>query len=140
MAIKDILTIVSILLGFVTSILIPAVTIMINRIKAVKRANEKTVAAKTEEEKQRAEAEKQSAINDLKNLALGFVAEAEALYKDVDAIVKGQGKTCGALKKDSVMTKIQDACITKGVGFDKEYWSKEVDNFVAITRKVNAKQ
>lgn len=126
MAIKDILTLVSVLLGFVTSVLIPSVIVMINRIKAVKAAKSET--------------ERQTAINELKALALNFVVEAESLYKDIDAIVKQSGKTCGAVKKDSVMTKIQDACLTKGVAFDKEFWSKEVDDLVTATRKVNAKQ
>jgi len=125
MQLKDILTIVSTVGGFLLTCLIPTVAVMINRIKAVRKA--------------KTEAEKQAAINEIKGLAQGFVVEAENLYKDIDAIVKGQGKTCGAIKKDSVMTKIQDACITKGFTFDKEFWSKEVDDLVAITRKVNAK-
>ena len=70
MAIKDILTLVSVLLGFVTSVLIPSVIVMINRIKAVK-------AAKTE-------AEKQAAISDIKTLAQNFIVEAENLYKDIE--------------------------------------------------------
>ena len=115
MAIKDILTLISVLLGFVTSVLIPSVVVMINRINAVKKARNET-------------------------LAQNFIVEAENLYKDIDTIVKGQGKTCGAIKKDSVMTKIQDGCITKGVEFDKEFWSAYIDEQVKLTRQVNAKQ
>ena len=126
MAIKDILTLVSVLLGFVTSVLIPSVVVMINRIKAVKTARNET--------------EKQKAIGEIKTLAQNFIVEAENLYKDIDTIVKGQGKTCGAIKKDSVMTKIQDGCITKGVEFDKEFWSAYIDEQVKLTRQVNAKQ
>ena len=124
MQIKDILTIVITLASFFLTVLIPTFIVMINRIKAVK-------AAKTE-------AERQAALADIKDLAQNFIVEAETLYKDIDAIVKREGKTCGAVKKDSVMTKIQDACLTKGITFDKEYWSKEVDDLVTITRKVNA--
>lgn len=126
MAIKDILTIVITVATFLLTCLIPTFIVMINRIKAVRKA--------------KTEAEKQAAINDLKVLAQRFIVDAENLYKDIDGIVKGQGKTCGALKKDSVMTKIMDSCLTKGVEFDKEYWSNEVDNFVAATREVNAKK
>ena len=125
MAIKDILTLVSVLLGFVTSVLIPSIVVMINRIKAVKAARNET--------------EKQKAIGEIKTLAQNFIVEAENLYKDIDTIVKGQGKTCGAIKKDSVMTKIQDSCITKGVEFDKEFWSAYIDEQVKLTRQVNAK-
>lgn len=126
MAIKDIFTLLGVLLGFVTSVLIPSVIVMINQVKKVRLT--------------KTEAEKQAALSDLKNLARNFVVEAENLYKDIDAIVKQNGKTCGAVKKDSVMTKIQDACLTKSVDFDKEFWSQEVDDLVAATRSVNAKQ
>ena len=126
MALKDILTLISTLLGFVTTILIPTIIVMINRIKAVK-------AAKTE-------AERQAAISDIKTLAQDFIMEAETLYKDIDSIVKKDGKTCGAVKKDSVMIKIQDACLGKGIDFDKEFWSAFVDKQVTLTRQVNAKQ
>lgn len=125
MAIKDILTLVITLASFFLTVLIPTFIVMVNRIKAVKNA--------------KTEAEKQAAINDIKTLAQGFVIDAESLYKDIDAIVKQNGKTCGAVKKDSVMTKIQDACLTKGVEFDKDYWGDIVDNLVTLTRQVNAK-
>lgn len=122
---EKIITIVSTLAGFLLTCLIPTVIVMINRIKAVRKA--------------KTEAERQEVLNDLKALAQGFVVDAESLYKDIDAIVKQNGKSCGAVKKDSVMTKIQDACLTKGVAFDKEYWSKVVDDLVTVTRQVNAK-
>lgn len=122
---KDIVTLISTIAGFLLTVLIPTLIVMINRIKAVK-------AAKTE-------AERQAAIDEIKTLAQNFVVEAESLYKDIDAIVKQNGKTCGAVKKDSVMTKIQDACLTKRIAFDKGFWSAEVDNLVTMTRKVNAK-
>lgn len=125
MAIQDILTLISVLLGFVTTTLIPTFIVMINRIKAVKAA--------------RTEAERQAAIDEIKTLALNFVVEAENLYKEIDAIVKQKGQTCGAIKKNSVMTNIQSECISRGIAFDKEFWSKEVDDLVAVTRQVNAK-
>lgn len=126
MALKDILTLVITIATFLFTVLIPTIIMLWKVRKAYKTA--------------KTQAEKEAAINDLKALALNFVVEAESLYKDIDAIVKQSGKTCGAVKKDSVMTKIQDACLTKGVAFDKEFWSKEVDDLVAATRKVNAKQ
>lgn len=125
MTAKDIIAIISSVAGFLFTVLIPTFVVMINRIKAAK-------SAKTE-------AEKQEALNDLKQLAQGFIVEAENLYKDIDAIVKEKGKTCGAVKKDSVMTKIQDACLMKGIAFDKDFWSAEIDDLVTMTRKVNAK-
>jgi F0F1-type ATP synthase assembly protein I len=124
-------TLIPIIIGFIAG--------FINRVKAVKKAKEALAESKTEEERQRAEAEKQAAMNDLKTLAQGFVVEAENLYKSVDTLVKQTGGTCGAQKKDSVMTKILQACLTKGVAFDEEYWSKTIDELVEVTRKVNAK-
>lgn len=125
MDIKDILTIVITVASFLLTCLIPTVIVMINRIKALRKA--------------KTEAEREKIINEIIDDAQGFVVDAENLYKDIDALVKGQGKTCGAVKKDSVMTKIQDVCIVKGIAFDKEFWSKKVDDLVALTRKVNAK-
>lgn len=125
MQIKDILTLVITLASFFLTVLIPTFIVMINRIKAVKNA--------------KTEAEKQAAINELKADAQTFIIEAENLYKDIDSIVKGQGKTCGAIKKDSVMTKIQSDCITKGVEFIADEWSAYIDEQVKLTRQVNAK-
>lgn len=122
------------------TILVPSVIALIKYVKAYKKAKEAAQEAKNEEERQRAEAEKQAAINDLKELAQNFIVEAENLYQDIDTIVKKEGKTCGPVKKDSVMTKIQGACIVKGEIFNKEYWSNYIDNFVAATREVNAKK
>lgn len=125
-------TLFPIIIGFVAG--------FINRVKAVKKAKEALAESKTEEERQRSEAEKQSALNELKSFAQTCVVEAENLYKDIDTMVKSQGKTCGAIKKDGVMTKILQACLTKGIAFDEEYWSKAIDELVEVTRKVNAKK
>ena len=124
-------TLIPIIIGFVAG--------FINRVKAVKKAKEALAESKTEEDRQRAEAEKQAAMNELKTFAQECVVEAENLYKNVDKLVKQTGGTYGAQKKDSVMTKILQACLTKGVAFDEEYWSKAIDELVEVTRKVNAK-
>ncbi len=125
MELMDIIKITGTLAGFFFTVLIPTIIVMINRIKAVR-------IAKTE-------AEKQTAINELKAEAQEFVMGVETLYADIDAVVKQQGKSLGAIKKDSVMTKIQDACILKHIEFDKEYWSKVIDDLVTVTKQVNAK-
>ena len=119
MALKDILTLVITIASFLLTCLIPTVIVMIQKIK---------------------EARKTKNYGEIAELAQQFVVEAENLYKDIDGIVKGQGKSCGALKKDSVMTKIMDACISRKTKFDKEFWSDAVDKLVEVTRQVNAKQ
>lgn len=126
MAIKDILTLVSVLLGFVTSVLIPSVIVMINRIKAVKTA--------------KSEAEKQAAINDITELMKGFCADTESYFKAYESEVKAKGGSCSAAKQDSVLTKVLKECITRGIDYDQQYWAKKVDDYVASTKVVNAKQ
>lgn len=117
---KIIIAVASFLVGA-----IPTVTAMIYKIKQAR-------AAKTE-------AERAKSLNELVNEAQGFIIEAENLYKSVDAMLKSQGESSGAQKKDSVMAKIQLACLEKGVAFDADFWSTKVDELVDMTRKVNAK-
>lgn len=118
MSMETIITLVSTLVPSIAAI-ISFIIALIKKIKAVKNAK---------------------SVDEIKELAQSFVVEAEALYKDIDAIVKQQGKTCGAMKKDSVMTKVQDACLGRKIAFDKEFWSKVIDDLVTVTRQVNAKQ
>lgn len=124
---ETIIKIVSVIAGFVTATLIPSIIALVKYIKSYK-------AAKTE-------AEKQAAINEMLGIAKDLVASAEETYKNVDAVLKGQGQSgSGAVKKDSVLTKLQATCIEKGIEFDEAYWSKTVDELVELTRQVNAKK
>lgn len=123
MTLKDIITLVGSIAGFLFTCLVPTVVVMINRIKAARAA--------------KSEAERQAALNDLRLLAQGFVVDAENLWKNVDPILKQNGISFGANKKDCVMTKILRACMERKIDFDEEYWSKEVDDLVAVTRQVN---
>lgn len=125
MALKDIITLLITIATFLFTVLIPTIIMW-------RKAWKKYKAAKTE-------AEKQAAYNEIRTNAQTFIIEAESLYKDVDSIMKGQGKTCGAFKKESVMTKIQGDCIAKGVEFIADVWSSYIDEQVKLTRKVNAK-
>lgn len=125
MQLKDIIILIGSIAGFLFTSFIPTVAVMINRIKAAKKA--------------KSEAEQQAALNDLRLLAQGFVVDAENLWKSVDPILKANGISFGANKKDCVMTKLLRACIDRGIDFDEEYWSKTVDDLVAVTRQVNAK-
>lgn len=126
----DAYTIVKILAAvasFVIATLIPSIVLLVKKWKAWK-------AAKTE-------AEKQAAINEMLGLANDLVVQAENTYKNVDTLLKQQGsKGSGAVKKDSVMTKLQAACIQKGVEFDEEFWNTKIDEIVKLTREVNAKE
>lgn len=140
MALKDILTLVSAILGFVTATLIPTIIVLIKQIKRAKQAKCDALKAKTEEEKQRAEAEKQAAINDITELMKGFCADTESYFKAYESEVKAKGGSCAAAKQDSVLTKVLKECITRGIDYDQQYWAKKVDDYVASTKVVNAKQ
>lgn len=99
-------------------------------IRAFLKSAKKYKQAKTDADKETAKNEMLTAVND-------FIVGAEKLFKGVDTIMKAQGQSTGALKKDSVMTQLQAFALSKGYEFDKEYWSKTVDDIVAMTREVN---
>ena len=130
---------IGIILGILFGTIIPFAISFGVAMKKRKEAKAEAEKARSEAERAEAEQKKAEAENEIAELAKGFIVEAENLYKDVDTIVKQNGGTCGAQKKDSVMTKILQACLTKGTPYDAEHWSTYVDNFVAATRKVNAK-
>ena len=55
-------------------------------------------------------------------------------------MLKQRNASAGAVKKDTVMTKLQAYAMEKGYEFDAEFWSNQIDEIVALTRTVNAKQ
>lgn len=114
--------------------------IMIWRLVKQKRALKKQLAsASTDAEKADIKAKDAEATAAMLEYANEFVVQAEALYKDVDKLLKSQGLSAGVQKKDSVMSKLQAKAIELGYNFDAAKWSDIVDNIVAMTRKVNVK-
>lgn len=120
----NILLIVKIVLAFIITSVIPFVTAIYSGYKKAKSSKTET--------------EKQSAINDMKDVVLGFIGDAEMLYKNIDSMLKQRGTTSGAIKKENVMTKLHAYAIEKGYEFDSEYWSNKIDEIVALTKNVNA--
>lgn len=116
-----------IIIGIISTIVGTTVPAIIALVKAIKKYK----AAKTE-------AEKQAAINEMATAAKSFIANAEELYKDVDRVLKTQGKSAGSLKKKDVMSELQTLANSKGYEFDSEFWSEQVDKIVNLTRQVNA--
>lgn len=104
---------------------IPAIIVIIRQCKKLKSAT--TLA------------EQEIAINDLTQKLNEFVQLTEEAYNGVNSALKSQGQTAGALKKESVMAKLQAYAINKGYEFDVEYWSKAVDDIVSMTKNVNVK-
>ena len=99
---------------------------------AVKKAHKKRNHAQTE-------AEKAMANTELMNLAKGLIADVEREFKDYNAFLKSRGASAGSVKKNSVMTDLKAYAIEKGYDFDETEWSDAIDNLVAFTRNVNAK-
>ena len=67
-----------------------------------------------------------------------YVVNLKLLYF-VDNILKQSGSSAGAVKKDTVMTKLQAYALDKGYEFDVAYWRNKVDEIVTLTKQVNAK-
>ena len=111
----------------VFAILVAIVPSIIGFIKAAKNKKK----AVTAEEK--AVAEKL-----MREQAIKFIQDAEKFYKAFDTVLKQTGNgTAGVYKKDSVMSKLQAFANAADITFDADYWSKEVDNLVAMTKEVN---
>lgn len=117
--------VIAVLTGVITTV-IPCGIALAKTIKAKKEA-------KTEAEKEAAKTEMLNAVN-------GFISSAEELYKNIELIVKQNGGSCGAIKKENVLTKLQAFAIEKGYAFDAAFWSTKIDEIVAMTKAVNAKK
>lgn len=116
-----IISIVATLVGTI----IPAGIALITSIKA-------RVKAQTE-------AEKEKATADLLATGQAFIQVAEESFASFDKMLKTQGSSAGAMKKENVLTKLQAYALQKGYEFDAEYWSAKIDEIVAFTREVNGK-
>lgn len=67
-----------------------------------------------------------------------LIAQAETFFSSLDAVLKStEGTTAGVYKKESVMAQLQTYCTSIGQTFDAEYWSKKIDDIVALTKQVN---
>lgn len=122
---ENILKIISIVLGCICTTIIPLAIKLASAIK--KRKLAQTVA------------EQEAAANDMLNVLDEFIVAAENLYKGVNDILKQRGESAGAVKKDSVLTKLQAYALQKGYDFDETYWSGVIDERVKVTRQVNSR-
>ena len=138
MSFETIMYIVAAVCGFIVAV-IPLVSSLVVVIKKKIKLNKQLDATIDEAEKAKLEAENAQATIDLTNVLGEFIANAEALYADVATQLKVQGKTAGAVKKDSVMSKLQAYALSKNYEFDETYWSAKVDETIALTKEVNAK-
>ena len=106
--------------------------------KAVKNATEEAVTAAEERDAAVAEAASAKAELDLTETMQKAVTAAETAYQAFDATAKQNGTTCGAMKREHVLDKLQAYALSKGYAFDAEKWGAALDAYVAATKIVNA--
>lgn len=123
--------------GFVVAA-IPLIITLVKSIKKKIELNRKLSETTDEAEKAKLEAENAQATVDMMGAMNELIQKAEELYADVAIQLKQQNKSAGAVKKDSVMSKLQAYALSKNYAFDEEYWSAEIDKSVAMTKVVNA--
>lgn len=137
--IKLILSILPVIISFVLS----TVTLGVKFVKSNKERKAALAAAEeaqTEAEKAQAEAEREKAENDMIATAQQYVENAEETFSEFDKVMKEKGSSAGPMKKDTVFTKLQTYALLHGYTFDADYWLKKIDEIVAFTRNVNAKE
>lgn len=71
-------------------------------------------------------------INEITSLASDKVIEIEKLYSQAAQVLKVMGIQTGAIKKESVMNFIENKCTQKGINFDYDFWSAEVEKLITV--------
>lgn len=125
------------------SLFVGVVTSVISIKKSVtarKNAVAEAEAAKTDAEKAAAEAARERAEADLLANAKNFIKAAEVAFEGFDKMMKAQNSSAGAMKKDTVFTKLQAYALQNGYAFDADEWSKKIDELVEFTKSVNTKK
>jgi hypothetical protein len=118
--VKIILAIISIVLTLVST---PTFIAFKKAVKARKNAE--------------TEAAKEKANADLLETAKGFIAAAEVAFDGFDKMMKSQGSSAGAMKKDNVFSKLQAYALQNGYEFNADEWSDKIDELVKFTKNVN---
>lgn len=117
---------------------IPLVIALIANIKSKIKIHKQLANTTDEAEKAKLEAANSAATTDMLNVCNELIMKAETLYSNMSSLLKKEGKSMGAVKKDTVMSKLQAYAIERGYEFDVEYWDKKIDEIVDMTKKVNA--
>lgn len=113
-------------IGIVATLITTVVPVVLKLVKSIKDLR----AAKTE-----AEAEK--AYNDMLSQAQTLIGAAEVAFAGFDKVMKAQGSSAGAMKKDNVVSKLQAYALSHGYTYDAEFWDAKIDEIVNFTRGVN---
>ena len=66
---------------------------------------------------------------DVVGQGMALVGETETIYK---ALTGATGVKTGPLKLDSVLNKVRDLCVEKNIPFDKEKWTRFIEEAVKL--------
>lgn len=121
------------------AVAIPLIIALIANIKKKIKIGKQLANTIDEAEKAKLEAANAAATTEMLDVCDTLISKAEELYSDVSTLLKRENKSAGAVKKDSVMSKLQAYALEHGYNFDAEYWDKKIDEKVEMTKKVNAK-
>lgn len=136
MNIENILNIVYALAAFLTAAIPLAIALIANIKRKIFIAKQLAVS-KDETERAQLNASQAVATTEMNDICATLISNAEVLYKDVANLLKKEGKSAGAVKKDSVMSKLQAYALENGYTFDATYWNEKIDEIVALTKHVN---
>lgn len=77
-------------------------------------------------------AETANKMNEINVLVTEKVVEIEKLFSEAAHVLKSMGISVGGIKKENVMNYIEFQCTEKGITFDKEYWSNEIERLIKV--------
>lgn len=72
------------------------------------------------------------ATNEVADLVMEKVVETEKLFSKSSQILKASGVNTGEIKKEQVMSYIEVKCAEKGIKFDSDKWSEQVENLIKV--------
>lgn len=96
----------------------------------------KFIASSRKLAKSKTAEEKAAAKNELRELMNSLMVNAEHFYSDYQIMKSAGSKGLGPLKKDQVLTKMNQYCLNRGLEFDSEFWSKQIDDQVEFSKEI----
>ena len=120
-------------------LVVPLIVGLVAAIKKKAKAIKDQCEAINEKEAAEAKQRLLEAEKDIQEQKKKLIEETEALYKTVGDTMKEAGLNTAALKKEMVMSKLQSYALGKQYSFDYDYYSNEVEEDIAHTKKVNFK-
>lgn len=136
--IQMILTALSSILGIIVTVVIPFAIKVYVSFKKSKAAITKADADKIAAE----EAERKAAqMLEMTNKANEIIESLENKFASQNAILKqvNPTQTLGSVKKECALAEMSEYATVIGATFDREYWSKKIDEIVQMTSNVNSR-